>query len=464
MADNLNNKDSVDWECDESTPHLCDSQESRDIQEIPKFAVCIERLASESNLRAAFEEVKKNKGAPGIDEQSVYDVESKLKQIIPTLHRELLEMNQNIEQQLEFIGKEEFIRAIGLPMLPGLLGKVISQVPEDKAIRDLLNEIPSETSAAERYALYHWFRYLWSGEGDCLEIGPFLGGTSRAIALGMLQNSYRKPSTKLRTVDKFASYYRGDSLVRFLDGLFATGKLPIEWRGRLQGSETVQFYELYHFLHMSTQYAGLLEIEEGSLPDRPEELTKGTDCYRPQLSSPLTALFIDGCKSWFSIKYLMSSLEGYLPTGSFVISQDCGWFTCFWLPIFFEIFADHFELLSCVDTSYFFRVIKPLSNAEIEERFPNHPREFGERAITKLFNTLAQKAAIRGDLQMLVSADLQLACALAVLGEIATAYRVITDLKSRPYAQPMAKTIQRAIEVLNCKFVLDPEETHMANG
>ena len=91
MADNFNNKDSVDWECDESTPYLCDSQESQDIQETPKFAVCIEIIASESNLRAAFEEVKKNKGAPGIDKQSVYDVESKLKQIIPTLHRELLE-------------------------------------------------------------------------------------------------------------------------------------------------------------------------------------------------------------------------------------------------------------------------------------------------------------------------------------------------------------------------------------
>lgn len=92
MADNLSNKDSVDWERNDSNPRLCElHDEKRDVHETPRFAVCLEVIAAETNLRAAFDEVKKNKGAPGIDKQSVYDVESKLKQIIPTLHRELLE-------------------------------------------------------------------------------------------------------------------------------------------------------------------------------------------------------------------------------------------------------------------------------------------------------------------------------------------------------------------------------------
>ena len=92
MADNLNNKDTIERRKNDSNPELDVLPESQEDQDTPTFAVCImEVIAAETNLRAAFDEVKKNKGAPGIDKQSVYDVEGRLEQIIPTLQRELME-------------------------------------------------------------------------------------------------------------------------------------------------------------------------------------------------------------------------------------------------------------------------------------------------------------------------------------------------------------------------------------
>ncbi len=62
----------------------------REVREDPELAVCLEVIAMESNLQLAFEEVKKNKGAPGIDGQSVYEVAQHLHRIIPQLHQQLL--------------------------------------------------------------------------------------------------------------------------------------------------------------------------------------------------------------------------------------------------------------------------------------------------------------------------------------------------------------------------------------
>jgi hypothetical protein len=50
----------------------------------------MEVIAEEQNLRSAFEEVRKNKGAPGIDRQRVEDVACQVNQILPTLQHSLI--------------------------------------------------------------------------------------------------------------------------------------------------------------------------------------------------------------------------------------------------------------------------------------------------------------------------------------------------------------------------------------
>ena len=52
-------------------------------------AMTMEEVASEENLREAFEEVASNKGAPGPDRRSIDEVRKHLDELIPVLHREL---------------------------------------------------------------------------------------------------------------------------------------------------------------------------------------------------------------------------------------------------------------------------------------------------------------------------------------------------------------------------------------
>jgi group II intron reverse transcriptase/maturase len=91
MADNLRNQDTLEAVSGGLLTVPVVAPKRREVQEPPKLAVSLEMIAAWSNLQAAFEEVKKNDGAPGPDRQSVKEVASALKLIIPKLSQELLE-------------------------------------------------------------------------------------------------------------------------------------------------------------------------------------------------------------------------------------------------------------------------------------------------------------------------------------------------------------------------------------
>jgi hypothetical protein len=54
-------------------------------------AMTIEEVASEPNLRNAFKKVASNKGAPGPDRQSIDELRKHFDEVLPVLHRELLD-------------------------------------------------------------------------------------------------------------------------------------------------------------------------------------------------------------------------------------------------------------------------------------------------------------------------------------------------------------------------------------
>jgi len=92
MADNLEfqYKDTEATEGDAFSSVLPVLPEKLEGLNTRKFAVCMEVIAEEQNLRSAFEEVRKNKGAPGIDRQRVEDVACQFNQILPTLQQSLI--------------------------------------------------------------------------------------------------------------------------------------------------------------------------------------------------------------------------------------------------------------------------------------------------------------------------------------------------------------------------------------
>ena len=133
---------------------------------------------------------------------------------------------------------KRIVRSVcGLPpfrtLLPGLVRLILKLRPELRGIfatelglqmgyafYDLaadgvaadLDSLPSETTPSERRFIYNYFAHWWPGEHDVLEIGPFLGGTTRAIGYGMLANHRRKPSTRLHTYDRFRLYIQPGSV------------------------------------------------------------------------------------------------------------------------------------------------------------------------------------------------------------------------------------------------------------
>ena len=54
-----------------------------------------------------------------------------------------------------------------------------------------LTELPSATTVGERWFFHNYAAHLWSGAHDIFENGPLLGGTTRAIGIGMLANPRR---------------------------------------------------------------------------------------------------------------------------------------------------------------------------------------------------------------------------------------------------------------------------------
>ncbi len=105
-------------------------------------------------------------------------------------------------------------------------------------IEDLITGIPSETSIGERRFLFNFFKEIWSGNYHVLEIGPFLGGSTRAIALGMEANSNKLDRVKLYTYDKFSDYYNPERLENVLRPLLKKGSLNCLTRAEiLQSSQ-----------------------------------------------------------------------------------------------------------------------------------------------------------------------------------------------------------------------------------
>ena len=84
-----------------------------------------------------------------------------------------------------------------------IFSKVFSSLPFES--QDEIDKIPTQTTRREREFLFNFFANQWSGTGDVVEVGPFLGGTTRMIALGMISNP-RFGNDSLHTFDKFDGY------------------------------------------------------------------------------------------------------------------------------------------------------------------------------------------------------------------------------------------------------------------
>jgi len=329
--------------------------------------------------------------------------------------------------------ESKFEDFLGPDIYPRLLGRMLSLFaagPKGKKYDQFLDEIPTETTLGERKFLFNFFAQIWKGHYHVLEIGSFLGGSTRAIASGMQVNPNRLDRSKLHTFDKFKNYYKPERLLNFLAPLFENGSLKEEDCEQLKRSS--DFLDIFRLIHREHEYYPLIKQKRGVLPDTVEDTVNLENIFKLPPGLMLDGVFVDGCKSWYGTKYFMREISASVLPGSYFIFQDYGAFTCFWIPVFVAMMQDYFKLVAYVDNTYTFRLTKHMDVQEMEQRFPNSPELMGKSNFELTFTELLKKAADCDDTFLLMNYQLQHAAALAYIGERDEARNKIVNLLKHP--------------------------------
>ena len=138
---------------------------------------------------------------------------------------QLVSLAKQVAYQLE---RANISQDAGLHIHPAYLAKILCLTVDDSPQKNqellrLLDDIHTETMPNERRFLLSFFKHIWDGQSNVLEIGPFLGGSTRAIALGMMAHPSRNLETRLYTFDRFAKYHQPEQLIQFLRPMFDRG-------------------------------------------------------------------------------------------------------------------------------------------------------------------------------------------------------------------------------------------------
>jgi hypothetical protein len=365
--------------------------------------------------------------------------------------------SSTIEKNLsEFRRNVNIIQANGLGQLfgpahfPSFLGRSLAMMlggtaDDDESLTRFLSEFPTETTLGERKFLFNFFLNFWDGRNDVLEVGPFLGGTSRAIALGMLHSLNKKEGFKLYTYDKFRDYHQPDALLEALAPMFQAGTLDESVRETIKQSSS--FKEVFEHLHSNRDYSDLLVAQTGALPDSPGQTVDPEDVFQLPEDRTYSAVFVDGAKSWYGTKAFMCQALNHTSPGAYYIFQDYGAYTCFWIPVFLELLKDHFQLIAFVDHTYAFQQTDSVSAAEVDKVFPDSPQDFSVADFQRIFRNLYEQALEGDNTYTLLNFQLQHAAALAYLGHRNAARDQIVDLLKTPHALRYRRWILQALEV-----------------
>lgn len=295
---------------------------------------------------------------------------------------------------------------------PSTLATAIANLRIDAETQKQLDEIYSETAPRERYFLYNFFKKLWRGKGCVVEVGAFLGGTTRAICLGMHSNP-KALSPRFVTIDQFENYHRPHKLEEKASTLLTK---YADDEGTISDIRKGNWLRLFEAIHKRDKYGSFIEILKGVLPDKKEEIMSDEVCVFFKDVDYISVLFVDGCKSWYSTKTLMKAVVPKLNNESYLIFQDYGRHTCFWISSFLEAFKENFKLIASISGTFTFKYVKELGQGEIERRFPDEPTVWSKDDFCCLYQTLLDKAYVRSDTGAIFSNTLHMAAAFAYLG------------------------------------------------
>jgi hypothetical protein len=309
-----------------------------------------------------------------------------------------------------------------------ITGAAVSNAERDA----YLGQVPSETTPGERRLLFNFFQEEWDGKGSAVEIGPFLGGTTRAIAWGMQRNPARIDGALLHTYDRFDCYYSAEKLRQTIEPMVRSGTFtPQQADDLCRGAD---FKRLFEAIHAAESYGPLVRLHDSPMPDLPEEIAASTALDNLKAEGELSAVFIDGCKSWASTQYAMAFLLPRTRVDSSIIFQDWGWYTCFWISSFTYALRDYLELEEYVDATYRFRLKRALTAEQVKSRFAPTAEAMGQKFFRDAASALFEQSRRRNDLRGELIAQLHHIGALATLDRRGSAAEILKKLDVRRYA------------------------------
>jgi len=180
-----------------------------------------------------------------------------------------------------------------------------------------LESVPGMLTRAERQFLYFAAREFYSGSGEIVDAGAFLGASALALAAGLHDNrTVRHKANRISSYDffEFADFYRS-----YLPG----HQLKV-------GEDTLALF--HEFTKKFSAYITAI---------------KGDICQQPWPRRNIEILFVDFTQCWQHHEFVVRNFYANLiPGRSLLIHQDYVYTVCYWLHIFMEYYKDSFDLIS----------------------------------------------------------------------------------------------------------------------
>jgi hypothetical protein len=161
---------------------------------------------------------------------------------------------------------------------------------------DLPDGFPALLSKGEINLLHSLLKHYYTGKGEVVDLGAFLGGSAYACALGMKGNSRRiAKEGRIHSFDIFELCYENPAF----NGLYRAFGLE-------QRANTLPIYN-----HILREYASYTRIYQGSveLHTWPEQL-------------PIEILFVDLAKSPDTDNFVAEEFFPKVMNGGLIIQQD----------------------------------------------------------------------------------------------------------------------------------------------
>jgi hypothetical protein len=328
--------------------------------------------------------------------------------------RLLPDLLASIEQGVEFEGRRD------ATIQGALLGGF--RVPEEDEAE--IEVIPSMAALPEKRFLRNFFASFKLGD-DVIEFGPYLGGTTRAIALGLSMNP--RFSSMFHSVDSFR--WRAPShLVLLNEHLNLLVKTNSVSQDAVHQARAGSWLDLFVELHeQHPRYGHLVNAVAYQFPERPGVVLPAELAAIESFS----AVFVDGFKSWRATVSTMRQIVEKLQPGSFLIFQDFSWYDCFWIPVLTAWFSAHLELAFKVVNTAAFRVTKPIG-IDAFDSFPATQDQLAADEIARFLENWAVFSLNVGDESGAVGHSMQMFSMYCALGHYDAAARVLDAMRAVP--------------------------------